>query len=302
MRTEWLNYHHLLYFWAVARTGSIAKAAEELMLAPPTICGQIRDLEGQLKQKLFRRSGRQLVLTEMGEVVFGYAEEIFSLGRELANVVQGQPGNRPLRLTVGVEETVPKLMAREILKPVLRLSPPVRLICREGTADQLLMELANHRLDIVLSDQPARSSVKVKVFSHPLGECGLTFLAAPSLAERLKGGFPQSLHRAPALLPGHHTAMRRTLERWFDSLGIEPVIIGEFDDSALAKVFGSDGFGFFAVPSAVGAEIAQRYTVEAIGTLAEQTERFYAISAERKLKHPAVLAITDQARSLLFQG
>lgn len=297
---EWLNYHHLLYFWSVAKTGSIARASEELMLAPPTISTQIHDLERTLNQKLFRKKGRQLVLTEMGQVVFGYAEGIFSLGRELMSVVKQRPVDRPMRLVVGVEEAVPKLVAREILKPAFDLGQAVHVVCREGTADRLLTDLANYRLDVVLSDQPARSTVKVKVFSHPLGECGISFFAAPKLAARLREGFPHSLHGAPALLSAEHTAMRRTLERWFHSLGIEPTLVGEFDDSALTKVFGSEGFGFFAVANVIAAEIAQRYSVEEIGTLEDQTEHFYAISVERKLRHPAVVAITQAARTGLF--
>lgn len=297
---QWLNYHHLLYFWTVARTGSIVEASQELMLAPPTISSQIRDLEEQLNCKLFQRKGRHLVLTDVGERAFSYANEIFSLGRELVNVVQDRPGDRPLRLVVGVEEAVPKLVAREILKPAFQLGQAVHVICREGAADRLLGELANYHLDIILSDQPARPTVRTKVFSHPLGECGVTFFGSPDLAAKLRDGFPRSLHGAPALLPTDRTALRKALDRWFYSLSIKPMIVGEFDDSALTKVFGSEGFGFFAVPTIIAAEIAARYSVEAIGEVSDVHERFYAISVERKLRHPAVVAITQAARSGLF--
>ncbi len=298
---EWLNYHHLLYFWTVARLGSLSKAAEELMLAASTVSAQIHALEQTMGTRLFRRKGRQLVLTEVGQLAFGYADGIFSMGRELMNVVKERPTDRPLRLLVGTDEAVPKLVVREILKPAFELAQPVHVICREGTTDRLLIDLANYRLDVILADQPAQSTVKVKAFSHPLGECGISFFAAPKLASRLREGFPRSLHRAPALLPTDHTAMRRTLDRWFDAQGIEPVIVGEFDDSALTKVFGSDGFGFFAVPTVIAAEIAFRYSVEQIGTAAGCTERFYAISVERRLRNPAVVAICEAARRKMFQ-
>ena len=296
---EWLNYNHFFYFWTVAKTGSLSEASEELMLSLSTISAQVHALEKTLGVQLFRRKGRRLVLTEVGQLAYSYADSIFSLGREFMNVVRERPTDRPLRLVVGIDGAVPKLVAREILKPVFELAQPVHLICREGSADWLLTELASYRLDVILADQPARSAVKMKVFSHPLGECGLSFFATPKMAAKLRPQFPQSLHRAPALLPTDHTAMRRTLDRWFDALGIEPSIIAEFDDSALAKVFGSDGFGFFVVPSVIAAEIADRYSVEEIAAVTDCTERFYAISAERKLKHPAVVAITQAARIAL---
>lgn len=296
---EWFNYNHFFYFWTVAKTGSLSEASKELMLSLSTISEQVHGLEKTLGVQLFRRKGRRLVLTEVGQLAYSYADSIFSLGREFMNVVRERPTDRPLRLVVGIDGAVPKLVAREILKPVFELAQPVHLICREGSADWLLTELASYRLDIILADQPARSAVKMKVFSHPLGECGLSFFATPKMAAKLRPQFPQSLHRAPALLPTDHTAMRRTLDRWFDALGIEPSIIAEFDDSALTKVFGSDGFGFFVVPSVIAAEIANRYSVEEIATVTDCTERFYAISAERKLKHPALVAITQAARIAL---
>lgn len=297
---EWLNYNHLHYFWMVAKAGSLTHAAEELMLSASTVSAQIHALEQALGSRLFKRQGRRLVLTDVGQLAYGYAESIFSLGREMMDVVKERPTDRPIRLVVGIDEAVPKLVAREILKPALQLARPVHLVCREGSADRLLADLVSYRLDVILADQPVRASGKMKVFSHPLGDCGVSFFAAPALAARLRPGFPQSLHRAPVLLPADHSAMRRTLDRWFGALGVEPSVVGEFDDSALTKVFGSDGFGFFAVPAVIAAEIAQRYSVEEIGAAPDCIERFYAISVERKLKHPAVVALTQAARSALF--
>ncbi len=297
---EWLNYNHFLYFWTVARTGSLSDASSELMLSPSTVSAQVHALETSLGTRLFRRKGRRLVLTEVGQLAYSYADSIFSLGREFMNVVRERPTDRPLRLAVGIDEAVPKLVAREILKPAFESAQPVRLICREGSADRLLPELTNYRMDVILANQPAQSTARLKVFSHLLGECGVSFFAAPELAAGLRKGFPQSLNRAPALLPTDQTALRRTLDRWFGGLGIEPTVVGEFEDSALTKVFGSDGFGFFAVPTVIAAEIAHRYSVEEIGAAPECVERFYAISVERKLKHPAVVAITHAARSALF--
>lgn len=298
MTMEWLNYNHFQYFWTVARAGSLADASKELMLSPSTVSAQIHALEKSLGVRLFRRKGRQLVLTEIGQLAYSYAQNIFSLGREFMNVIKERPTDRPLRLVVGADEAVPKLVVRELLKPAFELGRSVHVICREGPPERLLSDLANYHVDVILADQPARSSAGMKVFSHALGECGVSFFAAPKLAARLKNGFPQSLHRAPSLLPTEHTAMRRNLDRWFNSLGIEPVIVGEFDDSALTKVFGSDGFGFFAVPSIIAAEIAHRYSVEAIGAASDCTERFYAISIERKIKHPAIIAITRTSLSV----
>jgi len=295
---EWLNYHHLLYFWTVAKEGSIVKASESLMLAQPTISAQIRQLEQSLGEKLFKRSGRSLVLTDVGHAVYGYADEIFSLGREMMQTVRQGTSGRRLRLAVGVTDAVPKLIAREILKPAIEMKAHV--VCREGKSAGLLTELASHRLDILISDEPAAPNARIKTFNHHLGRSPLTFFAAPKLADDLKPGFPKSLHRAPALLPADTTTLRRNLDRWFSSLGIEPEIVAEFEDSALLKAFGQDGEGFFAVPDVIKSEISVRYGVKAIGKTDKCREDFYAVSIERKLKHPAVVAITEAARSDLL--
>jgi len=296
---EWLNYHHLHYFFAVARTGSISKASEELHVSSPAISAQVRCLEEHFGEKLLARSGRNLVLTEMGRIVFSYAEEIFTLGQELMNTVKDRPTGRPLRLVIGVVDVVPKLIVQWLIEPALRLREPVRLICREGGSDQLLAQLAIHQLDVVLSDVPINPSLKVKAYNHLLGECGTTFVATPKLAKSLKNDFPQSLHQAPLLLPGENTAIRRSLDFWLDSKGVRPVVTGEFQDYALLRAFGQAGRGVFPIPSVFEKQLRQD-SLQRIGCTEDIRSRFYAISVERKLKHPAVIAICDTARQQLF--
>ena len=298
---EWLNYHHLLYFWTVARHGSVSAASDELRLAQPTVSGQLRMLEDALGEKLFHRVGRRMVLTDMGRTVFRYADEIFTLGRELIDVVKGRPTGRPVRLVVGVADAVSKLIAYRLLQPALQLPEAVRIVCREDRPDRLLAELSVHGLDLVLSDAPVGPAIKVRAFNHLLGECGVGFFAAPGLAKRLAGRFPGSLHGAPMLLPTETTALRRALDQWFDAQGIRPQVVSEFEDSALLKVFGQQGLGVFPAPSAIDAEVRRQYGVRLVGTTTAVRERFYAISVERRLKNPAVVAICDAARETLFQ-
>jgi LysR family transcriptional activator of nhaA len=299
---DWLNYHHLLYFWAVAREGSIVGAAAQLHLAEPTISAQVAKLERALGAKLFQRSGRNLQLTETGRLVQRYADEIFSLGRELTDAVRGRPTGQPLRLLVGVPDVLPKLIVFRLLQPALVLPEPVRLICREGKLDDLVGALATHELDVVLSDIPLASSVRVKAFSHLLGQCGVAFFAAPALARQVRRDFPRSLAAAPLLLPTEATTLRRLLDQWFDEQGIRPTIAAEFQDSALLKVFGQEGLGVFPAPAAIVDEIQRQYRVRHVGTLDALHERYYAISVERRLKHPAVVAISAAARKQLFIG
>lgn len=298
---DWLNYHHLLYFWHVAKEGSIAKASETLMLAPPTISAQIKSLEQSLGEPLFNRRGRNLVMTDAGRMVFGYAEQIFALGRELKTAMKQQPTGQPLRLTVGVTEPLPKLVVRAMLGPVFAMDHPVRLVCREGKLDRLLGDLATHRLDVVLADEPTPPSVKVQSFNHELGSCGIAFFASAGLAKKLKRGFPGSLDGAPMILPTEAAPLRRNLNRWFADLGIRPTIIAECDDSAQLKVFGMDGLGAFAVPDVIADTIEPHYGCKPIGETHDMIERFYAISVERRIKHPAVIAISDAARQSLFK-
>jgi LysR family transcriptional activator of nhaA len=299
---DWLNYHHLLYFWTVAREGSIVRAAAQLHLAEPTISAQITKLERALGAKLFQRAGRNLQLTETGRLVQRYADEIFSLGRELADAFRGRPTGQPLRLVVGVPDVLPKLIVFRLLQPALTLSEPVRLVCREGKFEDLVASLATHELDVVLSDIPLTPSVRVKAFSHLLGQCGVAFFAAPTLARRMRRDFPRSLATAPLLLPTEATTLRRLLDQWFDEQGMRPTIAAEFQDSALLKVFGQEGLGVFPAPAAIVSEIQRQYRVRHIGTLDDLHERYYAISVERRLKHPAVVAISAAARQELFTG
>src|SRR4051812_16372438 len=230
---EWLNYHHLLYFWTVAKEGSIARACEKLRLAQPTISGQLRQLEDALGEKLFVKRGRGLVMTEVGQVVFRYAEEIFGLGRELQDVLKGRPRGRPLRLLVGISDMLPKLVAYRILQPALEMEEPVQLVCDEDTPERLLVQLAEHRIDVVLSDAPIPPGAPAKAFNHLLGSCSTTVFAAPKLAARYRRKFPRSLDGAPFLLPMEGAAVRRSLEQWFDAENIRPRLVGEFKDGAL---------------------------------------------------------------------
>lgn len=296
---EWLNYHHLRYFWTVAREGSLARAAEKLHVSPPSISEQIRELESALGEKLFRREGRTNKLTEAGQVVLGYAEEIFALGRELMNAVKQRPEAKTLRLSVGVADSFPKLVTNEILKPVFTLPQTVHVICREGKLEDLLAQLAAHRLDLVLADEPASSSANFKVFDHPLGETGTTFCAEKKLAARLKPNFPKSLHESPALLPVDNTTLRRALETWFRARGIQPRVVAEFEDLALMNVMAVEGRGFIAVPTVAAKDALTHYGFHKIGEAPDCRVQLHVITAARKIAHPAVTLITENSRTLL---
>lgn len=297
-----LNYHHLMYFWAVARGGSIARASEEMLVSQPTISAQVKELEEALGERLFTRSGRRLVLTEVGRTAYDYANEIFGLGRQLVDAVKQTPTGRPLRLAVGVSEAMPKLVARLLIEPALRAEGrPVHLVCREDRGERLLADLATFRLDVILSDSPAVPSTGVRTFSHLLGECGVTFFALPAAARKLRKGFPKSLQDAPAVLPTDNTWLRRGIDQWLSSRGIQPRVVAEVEDSALLKTFGQSGLGVFPAPSVVEAEVCGQYGVAVVARVEEVHERFYAISVERKLRHPAVVAISEAARHELFR-
>jgi LysR family transcriptional activator of nhaA len=297
----WLNYHHLLYFWTVAKEGSIARACVQLRLTQPTISGQLRLLEKALGAKLFDRVGRNLVLTETGRVVYRYADEIFFLGRELRDTLKGQPPDRPLRLLVGVANSLPKLIAYRLIEPALYLPEQVQVICEQGEPEHLLAQLAVHKLDVVLADAPISPTIKIRAFNHLLGECGVSFFGTPELAAAYRRGFPRCLDGAPFLLPAENTVLRWSLDQWFDAQGIRPLVRGEFSDPALLKVFAQNGLGLFAVRETMERETQRRYQVRLVGRVKAIRERFYAISLERKLKHPAVVAITDAARQKLFE-
>jgi LysR family transcriptional activator of nhaA len=297
---EWLYYHHLLYFWMVAKEGSIVRASKELHLAHPTISGQIRRLEDVLGEKLFVRRGRDLVLTNVGQLAFRYANDIFALGGELLDAVKGRAG-QPMRLVVGVSDVLAKSIVHRILEPALRLAEPVRLVCREDRSmDAFMADLGVHAVDVVLSDAPAGTSTSVRAFSHLLGECGAVALAAPAMAKALRKGFPASLAGAPFLLPAVTSTLRRALDAWFDGRDMRPKIVAEFDDAALATVLGEAGLGVFVVPEVVEEEIRRRYQVRLVGRLDGLRQRFYAISVERKIRHPAVAAICEAARKHIF--
>jgi len=297
---EWLNYHHLLYFWVVAREGGLVPAGKVLRLSHPTLSAQIHALEGQLGEKLFAKVGRRLALTDMGRVVYRYAEEIFTLGRELVDTVKGRSTGKPLRLEVGIADVVPKLVVRRLLQPALALPEPVRLVCREGSNEQLLADLALHTLDLAISDAPVPPGSTVRAFHHLLGETGVSFFAVKRLADAHRRGFPRSLDGAPMLLPLESLALRRSLDHWFDRHDLRPRIVGDFEDSALMNVFGADGAGIFVAPTAVEQEVILEHGVQLVGRTDQVRERYYAISVERRLKHPAVVAISNAARHEMF--
>jgi LysR family transcriptional activator of nhaA len=295
-----LNYSHLQYFWTVAREGSIAKASEVLHLTPQTISGQLKLLDEAVGQPLFNRVGRRLVLSDMGRVVFDYAEEIFATGAELASVVRGHQRSGPRNLVVGIVSSLPKLIAERIIAPAMLADQSIRVRCEEGALEQLLSELAVHRLDIVLSDQPVPDGLNIKAYNHRLGESGMSFFARRDQARRYRSKFPGSLMDAPMLLPSPHSALRRRMDDWFEANELFPRIVGEFDDSALLKAFGEAGTGIFAGPTVIKDEICRMYRMSVIGETDEIKERFYAISPERRLKHESVVLITDTARADLF--
>jgi LysR family transcriptional activator of nhaA len=295
-----LNFKHLRYFWAVAANGSIARAAEILHLTPQTISGQLRELEEQLDAKLFQKSGRNLALTDTGRVVFSYADEMFRLGDELQDVLEGRIPGATLTLTVGVAMVVPKLLAYRVLEPVLRLEDPVHLVCQEAPLADLLADLSVHKLDLVLADSPISPALNIRAYNHPLGESGISFFAAAKKARNYTTGFPRTLSGAPMLMPTASSALRRMLEQWFERQEIKPLVVAEFEDRALMKAFGEADAGVFTSPTAVEDDVVAKYGVRVIGRTDDIKERFYAISAERRIKHPAVSAITETARSKLF--
>jgi LysR family transcriptional activator of nhaA len=297
---DWLNYHHLLYFYVVAREGSLVAAGKVLHVSHSTLSAQIHALEEQMQEQLFQKQGRRLVLTEMGQVVFRYAEDIFALGREMMSAVKRGGIDKPTRLDVGVVDAVPKLIVKRILEPGMNSKEPLRLVCREDSFEGLLADLATNTLDLVISDTPVQSGGMVRAFNHFLGETSVTVFATEDLARVYRRGFPQSLDGAPMLLLLEHLTLRRSLDQWFSRNGITPVKVAEFEDSALLNVFGADGVGLFVGPSVVEREMCKQFGVVVVGHLSEVRERFYAVSVERRLKHPAVLSITDAARHHLF--
>jgi len=296
-----MNLKHLHYFWRVAKAGGVARAGEQLHLTPQTISGQIGLLEDDLGVPLFAKIGRNLELTDAGRIAFGYAEDIFKLGSELEESLRSyQAGGRPVDFRVGVADAVPKAIAYRLIEPATRLSEPVRIICREWKLDSLLSELAAHRLDLVIADAPIPPSVSVRAYNHRLGESGVSFFASAQLANSLSGKFPACLDSAPMLVPGDGAAVRLRLDQWHDANMLRPRVVGEFDDSALMKAFGQHGAGVFIGPTVIESEIGMQYGVKTLGRTREVLEEFFAISVERRVTHPCVVAITGAARTRLF--
>lgn len=300
MNADWINYHHLLYFWAVAKEGSVTRASEVLHLSQPTISGQLKKLEQSIGEPLFDRVGRELVLTEVGQVVYRHADEIFSIGQELGQTLRGLPTGRPIKLKVGIPEVLPKMIAFRLLEPALRLDDKIQIDCREGPIEQLLTQLATHELDVVFSDSPASSMIKVRAFNHTLGECGVGIYAVAKLCRKYRQGAPQSLNGAPFLLPAVHTALRRSIEEWFGTEEIQPDVIAEIDDTALLKVFAEAGLGFVPAPLAIRSEIEKQFGLTLFTEIPKAVERFYAITVERRIRHPAIVAISQSAKEQLF--
>lgn len=297
---EWLNYHHLHYFWRVVRAGGVTQAARELHVSSPAVSAQLKELQDFVGEPLFSRSGRKLVLTEMGRTVFDYAEDIFSLGRELVDTVRNRPTGRPLRVDIGVADVLPKMIARWLIQPALALRESVRIVCREGSSDQLVARLATLELDVVLSDSPAELSRMSRAYNHDLGTSGITFVGIGSAMQKVKGSFPECLSGVPLLLPADNTALRRDLDYWFESRNLHPYVVGEFEDFALLRAFAQSGVGVFPVPSVFVHDLRKQDKIVRIGSTDDVKMRFYAISAERKIKHPAVAAICETARRQLF--
>ena len=294
---EALNHHHLYHFWTVVREGGVTRASEKLHVSQPTISGQLRELEEALGEKLLARSGRTVVLTDVGRTVYRYADEILGLDRELLAAVKGRP-TRPGKLAVGVAMVVPKLVAYQMLEPALRLPEPIQLDCVHERRERLLAELAIYGLDVVLADAPAPPAVKVRAYSHLLGESAVSLFGTEQLVAAHRRGFPRSLDGAPFLLPSEDSALRLSLEEWFQKQRVRPRVVGTFEDSALLDAFGQAGAGLFAMPAVVEAEVRRQYRVRLVGRLASVRQRFYAITVERKLRNPAVIAISERARAL----
>ena len=295
-----LNFKHLKYFWTVAKTGSIARASEQLHLTPQSISGQLTEFEERLGVELFRRTGRNRELTDAGRRILTYAEEIFAIGNELMEALHVQRSRKSLTFRVGIADSVSKSIAYHLVEPALRLSDPVRLICREGRLSALLAELAVHHLDMIIADRPMPASLNVRGYSHLLGESGITFFGTPNLAKQLKGKFPTCLNGAPLLLPGEDAAIRPQIIQWFEANNLRPEILGEFDDSALMKAFGQAGAGLFVAPSTLASHVCEQYKTVAIGRIDSVIERLYAITTERRLTHPAIVAISKAAREDIF--
>ena len=296
-----MNFKHLHYFWATAKAGGIMRAGEQLHITPQTLSGQIKLLEERLGCALFRKSGRRLELTEEGRVALSYADQIFGLGAEMETAIgQARAGGQVLDCRVGIADSVPKSIAYRLLEPALEVQQQVRLICHEGKFEDLLAQLAVQRLDLVVADEPMNKQLSVKAFNHSLGTTAMSFFCTASLKKTLKGSFPDNLNGAPMLVQGATSAMRRRMELWLTENELHTRTVGEFDDAALMKAFGREGRGVFMSPTVLERETCDQYDVKVLGRTDELVEEFYAVSVERRIKHPCVAAITQAARSRLF--
>ena len=295
MPVEFLNFQHLYYFWIVAREGGISHASEVLDISPSTISSQISQLEKALQVKLFRRVGRNIRLTDVGQIAFRYAGQIFGLGREMTHALKGWDTGGPFSLQVGIADAVPKLVATKLLEPALAVSPEIRLTCREGRPELLLAELALHRLDLILLDAPADPGSTIRAFSRLLQDCDIAIFGTPELLRKYSHGFPESLEGAPVLLPTPDSSIRRSFSRWLEMRGLQPRVVGEFEDSALMKAFGEIGTGLFPAPLLIADDLERQHGVKCLGSLEGTYARYYAVTVERQLEHPAVQAICDSA-------
>lgn len=301
MEMEWLNYHHLRYFWVVAKEGSLAAAASKLHVSPSSISEQIKELEQSLGEKLFEKDGRRNRLTHAGQLVMGYSEDIFAAGREMVQVVRQKREGSRLRLHIGVVDSVPKLVTSEIFSPAYGLEDSVHMVFREGKIQDLLGLLAAHQLDMVLSDEAAGSSVNLKLFNHRLGETGTTLCAVPDLVGKKEFKWPEGLEKVPAMLPSEHTPLRRNLDAWFRSQGIAPWVAGEFDDLALMKVMAADGHGYTAIPQVAVREAMTHYGFQVLGNVTDCLNTYFIVTAQRKIVNPAIRFITETAMDNLFK-
>ena len=295
-----INYKHLHYFWVVAKEGSIASASQQLHITPQTISGQLSMLEESLGSSLFERKGRGLVLTEQGRIAFRYAEEIFNLGNELSDVVREKGRAGQVEFVVGILDCIPKTIAYKLLAPAFESIPDVTIVCQEGSLDQILAELAIHKMDLVLADMPLNSAYNIKAYNHFLGKSDITFFATPEIAKKYRKSFPSNMDGAPFLLPTQKSTIRRALDQWFDDLEVSPTVVGQFDDSALLKAFGQAGMGIFSMPTIIENEVCKQFQVKAVGRIQEVKEQFYAITAERRIRHPAAAAVCENARKTVF--
>ena len=293
---DWLNYHHLLNFWLVTREGSVQKASELLHVTPASVSIQIKQLERSLGVKLLQKQGRGLVPTALGVEVAEYANEIFSTGRELVEWLKGGATGRVRELRVGIRDAMPKLVAFRLLQPAIELDPSLKLVCIESEMPKLVADLAIHKLDVILTDAPLDPLYKVQAYSHRLGDSGVVIMGTAELVKRHRRGFPNSLDGAPFLMQTSSNVLRRQMDQWFGGLHLVPNIRGEFDDSAMMKIAARQGLGLFPTPECIRDEVANIYGLETLGVAEGVKDRFYAISTERKLKHPAVLAIREHTK------